>query len=124
MSEVILFSGINYTNDMLMLKSGMHVLPESWVKKIVSVKVPANMRVRLYDDRNPSNSRELTENTPDLSVIRWSNRAIKVNVDKLSESFENVNKKENTKTCNRTSLLIFIIGILFGLVLSFIIKQD
>jgi hypothetical protein len=124
MSSVKIFSGINYTNKMLELEPGIMDLPKEWVGKVVSLRVPKNMRVRLYDERKPSNSKEITTDVPDLSVLRWANRAVKINIEDLSklnivEKFYNCMNNDKKKSY----FLILLIGILIGLLLARLIND-
>ncbi len=125
MPTVTVFSGINYTNQMLELETGINDLPSEWVKKIVSIKVPKNMRIRLYDERKPSNSKEFTSNVPDLSVERWGNRAVRVNVEDLSK-IETIERFYNCITRNNQStfILMLFIGIIAGLLLSNLMNNN
>jgi hypothetical protein len=121
MPIVTLFSGINYTNEMLELEPGIEDLPSEWVKKVVSIRVPENMRIRLYDERKPSNSKEFTSDVPDLSVVRWANRAVRVNIEDLSQ-IDEIEEIEDFANCatvdNKSSfILILLIGIVMGLLL-------
>lgn len=123
--SVTVFSGINYTNKMLELEPGVMDLPTEWVKKIVSIRVPENMRIRIYDERKPSNSKQIDTDIPDLSVLRWANRAIRVNVEDLSK-MESVETFNNCMTNDYQSsfILMLLIGIVAGLLLSKIINKQ
>ncbi len=123
MATVTVFSGINYTNNMLELKPDIMDLPAEWIKKIVSIRVPKNMRIRLYDERKPSNSIEFNTDVPDLSVLRWANRAVRVNVEDISK-IEESEKFSNCMSNNNSSLiLILLMGVIIGISLSFLHKK-
>ena len=124
MPTITVFSGINYTNNMLGLNAGIMDLPAEWMKKIVSIRVPTNMRIRLYDERTPSNSIVFDKDVPDLSVVRWGNRAVKVNVEDLSkiEESEKFNNCMSNYNNNSSLILILIIGVIIGIVLSLLSK--
>ena len=114
MSKVILFSGIGYTNNMLELTEGYHTLPDNWKNKVESVKLSNNTRIRLYDNKTPSNNIEFTNSVPDLSISRWSNRAVRVHIEELS-------KKETFGNCmasnNIPVLILLILGVFLGLLI-------
>jgi hypothetical protein len=123
--SVTVFSGINYTNEMLELEPGVMDLPTEWVKKIVSLRVPENMRIRIYDERKPSNSKQIDTDVPDLSVLRWANRAVRVNVEDLSkneyaETFMNCITNDNKSSF----ILMLLIGIVAGLLISKMLNKQ
>ncbi len=135
MSTVTLFSGVNYTNDSLELQLGMNELPQEWKKKTQSLKVSSNTRVRLYDDRKPSNSIEFTADVPDLTNVRWANKAVKVNVENLDyldelqtvqpEVVENFNQNMCRNVHNKSSfILILLLGLVIGLLLSKLMEPN
>ncbi len=134
MSTVTLFSGVNYTNDSLELQLGMNELPQEWKKKTQSLKVSSNTRVRLYDDRKPSNSIEFTSDVPDLTNVRWANKAVKVNVDNLDyldevqpvqPVVENFDQKMCRNVHNKSSfILILLLGLVIGLLLSKLMEPN
>ncbi len=121
MSKVTLFSGINYTNDFLELETGRTILPESWVKKTTSLRVPINMRIRLFDEKIPSNYLEVDKDIPDLSVFRWANRTVRVHIEDLTnlikktETFNNCMVSNNN---NNSIILILLFGLFIGIILS------
>ncbi len=142
MSKVSLFSGINYTNSKLGLDAGMHDLPKEWIRTVTSVKLAKDVRLVLFDDKTPSNSIELDENTPDLSVLRWGNRAVRVNVQDLSqmqsENFDNECRPcGHCESCNSYNscrrggnsssilfLMMLLIGVIIGVMVSKLITKE
>ena len=67
------------------------------------------MRIRIYDERKPSNSIQIDKDVPDLAVLRWSNRAVKVNIEDLSK----INSIERFGNCmiknNNSSLILMLL---------------
>ncbi len=122
MSTVTLYKGINYTGESLELSEGISDLPSSWYKQVVSVKVPGNMRIRLYNERTPADSILIKTDDPDLEISGWARESVKYNVENLSETEEFSNC--NTRTNKSSLLLMLIIGVVIGLLLPKLLEKN
>ncbi len=122
MSTVTLYKGINYTGESLELSEGISDLPSSWYKQVVSVKVPDNMRIRLYNERTPADSILIKTDDPDLEISGWARESVKYNVENLSETEEFSNC--NTRTNKSSLLLMLIIGVVIGLLLPKLLEKN